>query len=104
MLAQRQAGLYVFANVHAVPTSLYPTNCWVNAGPTLIWSNANMLPTNFDGYFDSLVLVTQMHILIKVLNTDRRWREGTRLLCITFRPKNILMAYIPRKTIPLIHV
>ena len=29
---------------------------------------------------------------IKVLNTDRRWREGTCLLiCITFRPKNILI-------------
>ena len=49
--------------------------------------------------------------VIKVLNTERRWREGTSLLiCITFRPRNILiiviitMAYIPRKTISLIHV
>ena len=29
---------------------------------------------------------------IKVLNTDRRWSKGTCLLiCITFRPKNILI-------------
>ena len=29
---------------------------------------------------------------IKVLNTDRRWGEGTCLLiCINFRPKNILI-------------
>ena len=35
---------------------------------------------------------TAFRIVIKVLNTDRRWRERTCLLiCITFRPKNVLI-------------
>ena len=59
---------------------------WLKLGNKMIFRSSSP-------FFWSFLLMNStpwLQLIIKVLHTDRRWREGTCLLiCITFRPKNI---------------